>query len=105
MHNKQQKREVKLCQPNFSLWQGQKDSNPQQRFWRPTCYHYTIPLSTCLVYHAPVVLSTDFVVFGREKRSGAGRARKSGRAAADAIVYVRIYKCKGVFMGKTADFH
>ena len=27
-------------------WQGQKDSNPQQRFWRPTCYHYTIPLST-----------------------------------------------------------
>ena len=26
------------------LWQGQKDSNPQQRFWRPTCYHYTMPL-------------------------------------------------------------
>ena len=25
-------------------WQGQKDSNPQQRFWRPTCYHYTMPL-------------------------------------------------------------
>ena len=24
--------------------QGQKDSNPQQRFWRPTCYHYTMPL-------------------------------------------------------------
>ena len=28
-----------------SSWQGQKDSNPQQRFWRPTCYHYTMPLS------------------------------------------------------------
>ncbi len=27
-----------------SVWQGQKDSNPQQRFWRPTCYHYTMPL-------------------------------------------------------------
>ena len=26
------------------LMQGQKDSNPQQRFWRPTCYHYTMPL-------------------------------------------------------------
>ena len=26
------------------LWQGQKDSNPQRRFWRPTCYHYTMPL-------------------------------------------------------------
>ena len=26
------------------FWQGQKDSNPQQRFWRPTCYHYTMPL-------------------------------------------------------------
>ena len=26
------------------IWQGQKDSNPQQRFWRPTCYHYTMPL-------------------------------------------------------------
>ena len=24
--------------------QGKKDSNPQQRFWRPTCCHYTIPL-------------------------------------------------------------
>ena len=28
------------------LWQGQKDSNPQQRFWRPTCYHYTMPLGS-----------------------------------------------------------
>ena len=27
-----------------TIWQGKKDSNPQQRFWRPTCYHYTIPL-------------------------------------------------------------
>ena len=26
------------------IWQGHKDSNPEQRFWRPTCYHYTIPL-------------------------------------------------------------
>ena len=25
-------------------WQGQKGSNSQQRFWRPTCYHYTMPL-------------------------------------------------------------
>ena len=29
---------------NWFFWQGQKDSNPQQRFWRPTCYHYTMPL-------------------------------------------------------------
>ena len=34
------------CFRNRPFWQGQKDSNPQQRFWRPTCYHYTIPLST-----------------------------------------------------------
>ena len=26
------------------LWQGQKDSNPQERFWRPECYHYIMPL-------------------------------------------------------------
>ena len=31
-------------QPGIAKWQGQKDSNPQQRFWRPTCYHYTMPL-------------------------------------------------------------
>ena len=30
-------------------WQGQKDSNPQQRFWRPTCYHYTMPLRTRII--------------------------------------------------------
>ena len=29
---------------SIPTWQGKKDSNPQQRFWRPTCYHYTIPL-------------------------------------------------------------
>ena len=27
------------------LWQGQKDSNPQGRFWRPECYHYIMPLN------------------------------------------------------------
>ena len=43
---------------SFSVWQGQKDSNPQQRFWRPTCYHYTIPLCTWIVYHAAARLST-----------------------------------------------
>ena len=32
------------CLCNRPFWQGQKDSNPQQRFWRPTCYHYTMPL-------------------------------------------------------------
>lgn len=26
------------------FWQGQKDSNSQERFWRPLCYHYIIPL-------------------------------------------------------------
>ena len=26
------------------MWQGQKDSNPQERFWRPLCYHYIMPL-------------------------------------------------------------
>ena len=31
-------------------WQGQKDSNPQQRFWRPTCYHYTMPLYLAVTY-------------------------------------------------------
>lgn len=25
-------------------WQGLKDSNPHQRFWRPSCYHCTKPL-------------------------------------------------------------
>lgn len=24
-------------------WQGLKDSNPHQRFWRPSCYHCTKP--------------------------------------------------------------
>lgn len=24
---------------------GAEGPNPQQRFWRPTCYHYTMPLS------------------------------------------------------------
>ena len=32
-------------------WQGQKDSNPQQRFWRPTCYHYTMPLLHSQQWH------------------------------------------------------
>ena len=49
------------CFCNRSFWQGQKDSNPQQRFWRPTCYHYTIPLSTCSVYHESRFLSTGFL--------------------------------------------
>ena len=34
---------TKAFQGSF-CWQGKKDSNPQQRFWRPTCYHYTIAL-------------------------------------------------------------
>ena len=33
------------------LQQGQKDSNPQQRFWRPTCYHYTMPLLHSQQWH------------------------------------------------------
>ena len=37
-HNK------KAPESSDAFWQGQKDSNPQQRFWRPTCYHYTMPL-------------------------------------------------------------
>ena len=37
------------CLCNRPFWQGQKDSNPQQRFWRPTCYHYTMPLRTGII--------------------------------------------------------
>ena len=38
------------------IWQGQKDSNPQQRFWRPTCYHYTMPLNIPNIDHYTRVL-------------------------------------------------
>ena len=34
-------RQVETCR---IFWQGQKDSNPQGRFWRPECYHYIMPL-------------------------------------------------------------
>ena len=52
-------------------WQGQKDSNPQQRFWRPTCYHYTMPLCciqrTMVIIHAAASfvnrLNADFSTF------------------------------------------
>ncbi len=27
-------------------WQAYQGSNPDQRFWRPVCYHYTIGLSS-----------------------------------------------------------
>ena len=43
--NEHEKTAVSLWKLLFRKWQGQKDSNPQQRFWRPTCYHYTMPLS------------------------------------------------------------
>ena len=42
--------QVKLA----ATWQGQKDSNPQERFWRPLCYHYIMPLRDSIVckrYH------------------------------------------------------
>ena len=49
-------------------WQGQKDSNPQQRFWRPTCYHYTMPLrlSANKSYYSCVLhfCQALFVIFG-----------------------------------------
>ena len=35
-------------QKRFLSWQGWKDSNPQERFWRPACYHYIIPLYSIL---------------------------------------------------------
>ena len=35
----------------YGIWQGQKGSNPQERFWRPLCYHYIMPLR--LVPDAP----------------------------------------------------
>ena len=37
------------------IWQGQKDSNPQERFWRPLCYHYIMPLNGAFATkrHAP----------------------------------------------------
>src|SRR5690606_9394251 len=28
----------------YKLWQRIKDSNLDERFWRPSCYHYTNPL-------------------------------------------------------------
>ena len=36
------------------FWQGQKDSNPQERFWRPLCYHYIMPLFSlqAVSYHS-----------------------------------------------------
>ena len=56
---------------NRLSWQGQKDSNPQQRFWRPTCYHYTMPLCciqrTMIIIHAAASfvnrLNADFSTF------------------------------------------
>ena len=30
--------------PPHILWQGQKESNPHLRFWRPMFYHWTMPL-------------------------------------------------------------
>ena len=53
------------------MWQGKKDSNPQQRFWRPTCYHYTIPLGTGSIIHEDdIVVNSFFRVktdLGRDK--------------------------------------
>ena len=50
------------------FWQGHKDSNPEQRFWRPTCYHYTIPL--CCVNNRFIIAQAKRNVnhFFREKK-------------------------------------
>ena len=31
------------------LWQGWRESNSHQKFWRLLCYHYTTPLWTSLI--------------------------------------------------------
>ena len=33
-----------ICNEFHKTWQRIKDSNLDERFWRPSCYHYTNPL-------------------------------------------------------------
>ena len=35
--------EILARSASFACWQGHKDLNLNQRFWRPLCYHYTMP--------------------------------------------------------------
>ena len=33
------------------MWQGQKDSNPRDQFWRLRYYHYMMPLNQLVLYN------------------------------------------------------
>ena len=35
----------------YVQWQGQKDLNPRERFWRPSYYHYIMSLIFPLLLH------------------------------------------------------
>ena len=78
---------------NLRSWQGQKDSNPQQRFWRPTCYHYTMPLRCLLqrqlLYLTPPQMSTPqtkFVASSAKKAAGGAFPRRQMISVSPAAV-------------------
>ena len=43
----------------FKLWQRIKDSNLDERFWRPSCYHYTNPLLAILLNLLSKLVGTE----------------------------------------------
>ena len=51
------------------FWQGQKDSNPQERFWRPLCYHYIMPLFLlqAVSYHSRRQIASTFFFVSRSR--------------------------------------
>ena len=60
--------------PGLSAWQGKKDSNPQQRFWRPTCYHYTIPLCNgCIIPQELKIVNHIFREKGLLRQAAGGK--------------------------------
>ena len=83
-------------------WQGQKDSNPQQRFWRPTCYLYTMPLCSAtknIIHASPAFVNSPGACFSIpviEKASLENirprrlRERKSPRASRQSLHHVII---------------
>ena len=102
-------------------WQGQKDSNPQQRFWRPTCYHYTMPLCSLeqdSLYRKSAVLSIPkFPFFGfclRRRGTLARGLRCACRDAADqenrviftdAHVFVSQFKICSIVRRRTTRYN
>ena len=106
---------------NLRFWQGQKDSNPQQRFWRPTCYHYTMPLCSLeqdSLYRKSAVLSIPkFPFFGfclRRRGTLARGLRCACRDAADqenrviftdAHVFVSQFKICSIVRRRTTRYN